>query len=158
MMIVVLKTIMMTTATMYKRRDRTEWSKNSSKALRGRRNVEDFVQQRDETTRYLLSWVDNAPDVFFELLGQNFLFDIQKCTIAESKVPNSNSFELSIETLKIFFAFRNSRALNSKVLLGLYIISGVMKVREELLHSFTQKKCTRKIFIETVSRNKLQNV
>ena len=157
-MIVVLTTIMMATATMYKRRDRTEWSKNSSKALRGRRNVEDFVRQRDETTRYLLSWVDNAPDVFFELLGQNFLFDIQKCTIAESKVSNSNSFELSIETLKIFFAFRNSRALNSKVLLGLYIISGVMKVREELLHRFTQKKCTRKIFIETVSRNKLQNV
>ena len=91
---------MMTTATMYKRRDRTEWSQNSSKALRGRRNVEDFVPQRDETTRYLLNRVENAPDVFCELLGQNFLFDIQKCTIAESKVPISNSFELSIENLK----------------------------------------------------------
>ena len=74
----------------------------------------------------------------------NSLLNIQKYTVAEAKRPGNNNFELSIDELKAF--------------LGLCIILGVIKGRDEPLCSFWENSYGRKIFSETMARNKFQKV
>ena len=125
---------------MYKSRDGTMWSKNSSNSLQGRRNVENIVRVQGGATGFIL----NCVDISEELLGKNSLLNIQKYTVDEAKRQGNNNFELSIDELKVF--------------LGLFIIRGMIKIRDEPLYRFWENSYGRKIFSETMVRNKFQLV
>ena len=125
-----------TIITMYKSRDGPAWSKISSNSSQGCRSVENIVCTQGGATRFILNRVDTSTDVFQELLGMKSLLNIQKYRVAEAKRQKNNNFELSIDELKTF--------------LGLCIIRGVIKARDEPLF--------RKIFSETMAGNKFQQV
>ena len=74
----------------------------------------------------------------------NSLLNIQKYTVAEATRQGNNNFELSIDGLKVF--------------LGLCIIQGVIKGRDEPLCSFCENSYGRKMFSEIMARNKFQQV
>ena len=86
----------------------------------------------------------NRVDISEELLGKNSLLNIQKYTVDEAKRQGNNNFELSIDELKVF--------------LGLFIIRGMIKIRDEPLYRFWENSYGRKIFSETMVRNKFQLV
>ena len=129
-----------TILTMYKSRGGTMWSKSSSNSLQGRRNVENIVRVQGGATGFIL----NRVDISEELLGKNSLLNIQKYTVDEAKRQGNNNFELSIDELKVF--------------LGLFIIRGMIKVRDEPLYRFWENSYGRKTFSETMVRNKFQLV
>ena len=133
-----------TNLAMYKSRDGTFWSKNSSNSSQGRRGVENIVRAQGGATRFILNRVDTSKDVFEELLGISSLLNIQKYTVAEAKRQGNNTFDLSIDELKAF--------------LGLCIIRGVIKGRDKPLCSFWENSYGRRIFGETMARNKFQLV
>ena len=107
---------------MYKSRDGTVWSKILSNSSQGRRYIENIVRAQGGATRFFRNRIDTSTDVFQELLGMNSLLNIHKYTVAEAKRQGNNNFELSIDELKAF--------------LGLCIIRGVIKGRDEPLCSF----------------------
>ena len=72
------------------------------------------------------------------------MWNIQKYTVAEAKRQRNNNFELSIDELRAF--------------IGLCINRGVTKGRDEPLCSFWENSYGRKIFSETMARNKFQQV
>ena len=123
-----------TIITMYKSRNGTVWSKISSNSSQGRRCVENIVRAQEGATRFIRNRVDTSTDVFQELLDTSSLLNIQNYTVAEAKRQGNNNFELSIEELKAF--------------LGLCIIRGVIKGRDEPLCSFWENSYGRKILMK----------
>ena len=49
--------------------------------------------------------VDTLRDAFKELLDKNYLLNIRKYTVAESKSQGNNNFELSMDDLKAFLIY-----------------------------------------------------
>ena len=64
-------------STMYESRDETMWLQNSSELPKGCRNVKALVQQCSRTKWFTLNEVNNAPDVFIELVDLNSLSDLE---------------------------------------------------------------------------------
>ena len=93
---------------------------------------------------FTVNGLDTSADVFEELLCKNSLLNIQRYTIPEAKRHGNNNFELSINEIKAF--------------LGLRIIRGEIKKRDEPLYSFGENSYGRKIFSEARLRNKFQLV
>ena len=60
---------------------------------------------QDGATRFVLNHVDTLRDAFKELLDKNYLLNIRKYTVAESKSQGNNNFELSIDDLKAFLIY-----------------------------------------------------
>ena len=133
-----------TIITMSKSRDGTVWSKISSNSSQGRRCVENIVRAQGGATRFIRNRVDTSADVFQERLGMNSLLNIQKYMVAAAKRQENNNIEPSIDELKAF--------------LGLCIIRGMIKGRDGPLCSFWENSYGRKIFSETMARNKFQQV
>lgn len=73
-------------------------------------------------TRFILNYVDTSRDAFEELPGNNSLLNIEKFTAAKSKRQGNSNLELSIDEVE--------------ALLGLCIIRGVIKGRDEPLYSY----------------------
>ena len=73
------------------------------------------------STKFILNGADTSSDVFEELLSKNPPLNIQKSIVA-FELSIDEAFELSIDELKTF--------------LGLCIICGVIKGRDEILYSF----------------------
>ena len=69
---------------------------------------------------------------------------IQTRTLEEGKLQNDDEFQLSIDQLRAFD--------------GLCIIRGVIKGRNEPLHSFWNADYDRQICTETMSRNKFMKM
>ena len=96
------------------------------------------------TKRFIRARVDTAPDIFFELFGQQSFSMIQERTLEEAKLQNDDEFQLSINELYAF--------------VGLCIVRGVIKGRNEPLHSFWNTDYGRRIFTKTMSRNKFMKI
>ena len=119
-------------------RDGTEWQYQHLVTARVRgRNI---LHQQGGTKRFIRARVDTAPDIFFELFGQQSFLMIQARTLEKAKLHNNGEFQLSIDELHAF--------------VSLCIIRGVIKGRDEPLHSFWNTDYGRRIFTETISRNK----
>ena len=102
-----------------------------------------FVR-KEGATRFIRNRVDTSTDVFQELLDTSSLLNIQNYTVAEAKRQGNNNFELSIEELKAF--------------LGLCIIRGVIKGRDEPLCSFWENSYGRKILMKQWLETSFQQV
>ena len=123
-------------------RDGIEWRYQHLATARVRgRNI---LHQQGGTKRFIPAPVDTAPDIFFELFGQQSFSMMQAGTLKEAKLQNDDEFQLSIDELHAF--------------VDLCIIRGVIKVRDEPLHSFWNTDYSRRIFTETMSRNKLMKI
>ena len=103
-----------------------------------------ILHQQGGTKRFIWARVDTAPDIFFELFGQQSFSMIQARTLEKAKLQNDDEFQLSIDKLHAF--------------VGLCIIRGEIKGRVEPLHSFWDTDYGRRIFTETMSRNKFLKI
>ena len=103
-----------------------------------------ILHQQGGTKRFIRARVDTAPDIFFELFGEQSFSMIQVRTLEEAKLQTDDEFQLSIDELHAF--------------VGLCIIRGAIKGRYELLHSFWNIDYGRQIFTETMSRNKFMKM
>ena len=120
-------------------RDGTEWRYQHLATARVRgRNI--LHERSGGTKRFIRARVDTASDIFFELFGQQSFSMIQARTLEKAKLQNDDEFQLSIDELHAF--------------VGLCIIRGVIKGRDESLYSFWNTDYGRRIFTETMSRNK----
>ena len=76
--------------------------------------------------------------------GQQSFAVIQARTLEEAKLQNEDEFQISIDELHAF--------------VGFCIVRGVIKGRDEPLHSFWNTDYGRQIFTETMSRNKFMKI
>ena len=121
--------------------DGTEWRYQHLATARVRgRNI---LHQQGGTKRFIRARVDTVPVInFFELFGQQSFSMIRAQILEEAKLQNDGEFQLSIDELHAF--------------VGLCIIRGVIKGRDEPLYSFWNTDYDRRIFTETMSRKNMK--
>ena len=118
-------------------RDGTAWRSPSLATSRVR--AQNILHQQGGTKQFIRARVGTPSDIFLELFGQQFSSMIQKRTLEEEKRQENDEFQLSIE--------------KPHALIGLSIIRGVIKDRDESLYSFWNSYYERPIFGETMAKN-----
>ena len=121
--------------------DGTTWRADYRSSQTRARNI---IRQRPGAKQFILNRVDTYSDIFFELLGQNTLDIIVEKTVQEAERQGNKDFLLSRQEMVAF--------------LGLCLIRGVIKGRDEPLPSFWEENYGRAIFRQTMSRNKFQEI
>lgn len=124
--------------------DGSIWRQAGHAVSTGRMPRKHIVRVPGGPKRFILARADNPIDVFFELWGQSTFADICKKTIQEAKRQSDKDFSVTVEELKAF--------------LGLSIVRGVLKGRNEPLSSFWSDNYGRKIFGQTMSRKKYKDI
>lgn len=124
--------------------DGTIWRPESRASSTGRTARKNIVQNPGGAKRFILARANNPIDVFFELWGPTTFADICEKTIQEARLQRDKDFSMSVEELKAF--------------LGLSIIRGVLKGRSEPLSSFWSDNYGRRIFGQTMSRQKYKDI
>ena len=123
--------------------DGTVWTKVSCSETRqraGRTPIRNVIRHNPGVTRFMMNRVDEEKDIFLELFGRNWIRHIRDFTIAEARKQGNDNFSLTDEELLSF--------------IGLSIIRGVLKGKNEPLSSFWSAEYGRSIFNDTMSRNK----
>ena len=67
-----------------------------------RKSAENILHTRGGATTFIKQRIDNAKDVFFELLGQETIQKIHAHTIAEALWKDDKNFDVSTEELCAF--------------------------------------------------------
>ena len=124
-------------------RDGTMWDKEPPN-ITGRRGRRNIISTKPGTKRFILARVNNEIDVFQELWGQKNIQNILKFTLSEAQRQGDVAFSLSKDELYAF--------------LGLCILRGVLKGRDEPLFHFWNEEYGRPIFRQTMSRNKFKAI
>lgn len=121
-------------------RDGTKWKKETNASTNGRRSSKNILRHRGGSKQFILSRIDDELDIFSELFGPNTLESIRNYTLAEANRQGIDDFTLTMDELQAF--------------LGLAIIRGVTKGKNEPLCSFWNSTYGPSIFRETISRTK----
>ena len=124
-------------------RDGTVWENRPPNA-EGRTSWRNIIRTRPGTTQLILSRVDTVLDVFKELWGHQNFESTLRFTKAEALLQGNTKFSIFKLELEAF--------------LGLCLLRGVFKGRNEPLSRFWETEHEQPIFRETMSRNKFQAI
>ena len=128
----------------FESRDGTKWQRGETASPVGRIPRRNIVKTPGGTKRFLLARVDNPIDVFCELFDLDSLEKNCERTIEEARRQNDENFFISVDEFKAF--------------LGLAILRGVLKGRNEPLSKFWSETYGRKIFRQRMSRKKYKDI
>ena len=123
--------------------DGTLW-KTEPPLRNSRQNSKNILHHRPGPKQFILLRVDDTTDVFLELFGHENLVSIVEYTLKEAKRQGDDKFSFCVQKLKAF--------------LGLCIIRGVLKGKNEPIRSFWSEDYGRSIFKNTMSRNAFQSI
>lgn len=126
----------------YISKDGTSWSRIPVNMRSGRLPSCNVLRRRGGPTRFIENRVDTEVDVFDELFGPQTIEDIVSYTNDEAQRQGHQSFNLTCNEFRSF--------------LGLLLIRGVLKGKNEPIHMFWNKSYGRPIFHETMPRNRFQ--
>ena len=125
-------------------RDGTQWTCSSKKPKNSRVPPKNILRHRGGPKQFILTKVNDEMDIFHELFGPSTLESILKNTLAEAKRQGFKDFTLTLDELTAF--------------LGLAIIRGVTKGKNEPLSSFWDTVYGASVFRETMARNKFTEI
>jgi hypothetical protein len=126
-------------------KDGTQWQEvKIEENSGGRYAAHNIIRHKQGSTRFILNRVDTEVDIFFELMGRDWIQKIVTFTLAEARRQNNQNFMLTENDLLAF--------------LGLCFARGVLLGKNEPVYNLWSKEFGRDIFRDTMSRQRFLSI